>query len=179
MVQGRPYGLHIPRTLEAPPVANFQPDAVKRKAPPEPDSALISRVEPLAPAPLPRLHKLASPDTAPRRLRVSFLVKVVHGVPAIGQGQPLPHHPLAQVLARYGAPGDDAILSARAFAASFPHFQGLPSRRQSWRLSGASIPCRRTLRPCTSMVSPSITEATPATSARAGVASKHRARMGA
>ncbi len=55
----------------------------------------------------------------------------------------MPHHPLAQVLARYGAPGDDAILSARAFAASFPHFQGLPSRRQSWRLSGASIPCRR------------------------------------
>jgi len=31
MVQGRPYGLHIPRTLEARPVANIEPDAVKRK----------------------------------------------------------------------------------------------------------------------------------------------------
>ena len=35
MVQGRPYGLHIPRTLEAWPVANAEPDAIKRKAPPE------------------------------------------------------------------------------------------------------------------------------------------------
>jgi hypothetical protein len=57
MVQGRPYGLHIPRTLEARPVANIEPDAVKRKAPPEPDSALIARVEPLPPAPHPRLHE--------------------------------------------------------------------------------------------------------------------------
>ena len=30
-------------------------------------------------------------------------------------------------------------------AAPFPHCHGLPSRRQSWRLSGAPIPCRRIL----------------------------------
>ena len=40
MVQGRPYGLHVPRTLEARPVANIEPDAVKRKAPPERGSRL-------------------------------------------------------------------------------------------------------------------------------------------
>ncbi len=74
MVQGRPYGLHIPRTLEAQPVANIELDAVKRKAPPEPDSALISRAEPLAPAPLPGLHELASPDAAPRSLGLGFLL---------------------------------------------------------------------------------------------------------
>ncbi len=39
--------------------------------------------EPLAPAPLPRLHKLAGPDTAPRRLGVGFLVNVVERVAAI------------------------------------------------------------------------------------------------
>ncbi len=41
MVQGRPYGLHIPRTLEARPVANIEPDAVKRKAPPERDRGAL------------------------------------------------------------------------------------------------------------------------------------------
>ena len=34
-------------------------------------------------------------------------------------------------------------MSASAFAASFPHCHGLPSRRYSCQLSGASIPCRR------------------------------------
>ncbi len=53
------------------------------KAPPEPDSALISRVEPLAPVPLPRLHELASPDATPCRLGVGFLVNVVERVAAI------------------------------------------------------------------------------------------------
>ena len=73
-------------------------------------------------------------------------------------------------------------LGKRAYfelAASLPHCQGLSSRRQSWRLSGASIPCRRIRWPCTSMVSPSITEAPPATSAKAGVASRHRATVSA
>ncbi len=53
------------------------------KAPPEPDSDLISRVEPLPPAPLPRPHELASPDTAPRRLGVGFLLNIVERVAAI------------------------------------------------------------------------------------------------
>ena len=51
--------------------------ATKRKPPPVPASTLISRVEPLAPAPLPRLHELANPDTALRRLGGGFLVGVV------------------------------------------------------------------------------------------------------
>ncbi len=38
--------------------------------------------EPLAPPPLPGLHKLASPDTAPRRSGIGFLVNVVEQVAA-------------------------------------------------------------------------------------------------
>ncbi len=39
--------------------------------------------------------------------------------------------------------GRRAILSTRVLAASFPHCHGLPSRRHSCRLSGASIPWKR------------------------------------
>ena len=35
------------------------------------------------PAPLPRLHELAGPDTAPRRLGAGFLVNIVERVAAI------------------------------------------------------------------------------------------------
>ncbi len=86
----------------------------KRKAPPERDGALVARVEPLPPAPLPRLHELASPDTTPRRSRIGFLVNVVERVAAIGQGQALLHHPSAHVLAGYGALADDALVAVAA-----------------------------------------------------------------
>ena len=58
-------------------------ELVQGKAPPEPDSALIVRVEPLAPPPLPGLHELTGPDATPRRLGTSFLVNIVERVAAI------------------------------------------------------------------------------------------------
>ncbi len=53
----------------------------KEKSRAAPDTALISCGEPLAPAPFPRLHELASPDTTPRRLGIVF--NVVERISAI------------------------------------------------------------------------------------------------
>ena len=47
--------------------------------------AFISHVEPLAPAPLPRLHELPGPDAAQRRLGIGFLVNLVERIAAVGQ----------------------------------------------------------------------------------------------
>lgn len=67
--------------------------------------------------------------------------------------------------------------SCSAFAAVAPHRYGLASSsRQSWLLSGASIPMSRIRWPWISSVSPSITLARPATSpARAGTTTSPQA----
>ncbi len=54
-----------------------------KKAPPEPDIPLISRIEPLSPTPFPRLYELTGPDSAPLRSRLSFVVNIVERVAAI------------------------------------------------------------------------------------------------
>ena len=51
------------------------------------DAALVRLIvvghDPLATAPLPRLHELAGPNATPRRLSLGFLVNVVERVTAI------------------------------------------------------------------------------------------------
>ena len=63
----------------------------------------------MLPSPLPRLLERGPPDAPARRLGAGLVVNIVQGVSAIGERQPLRHHPGAQIL----APGiaDRAVLA--------------------------------------------------------------------
>ena len=65
------------------------------------------------------------------------------------------------------------------FTASRPHFHGNSMTVQVGRTSGASIPNRSMLRPAISMVSPSMTVATPVTVSRIEVCHRIRSCDGA